>query len=128
MAGVIVLSAILTGSDADILQGTRLQTVPQGGSLLFQMSASDANATNQYTAKIQLPSGDTPIDGVVVPQGQLTAGVIGIMDDRLMLAFRAVVQQGGHCVFGVTETGDAEFFYRVIYTPAPGAGNLGLIS
>jgi len=128
MAGVIVLSAILTGSDADILQGTRLQTVPQGGSLLFLMSASDAIAANNYTVKIQLPSGDTPLDGVIVPQGQLTAGTPGILDDRLMLAFRATVAQGGHCVFGVVETGDTEFMYRVVYTPGPYAGQAGLVS
>lgn len=117
MAGVIVLSAVLSATTADILQGTRLQTVPLGGSLLFLMGASDAVAANHYTVTIQLPSGDTPMNGVWVPQSGPTAGVAGLLDDRLMLAFRARVRQGGHPVFTCTETGDTEFFYRIIYTP-----------
>ena len=31
MAGLIILSDIASASDTDILQGTRLQTVPRGG-------------------------------------------------------------------------------------------------
>lgn len=118
MAGVIVLSDLLTGSTADILQGTRLQTLPRAGTLLFLMGASDAVAANHYTVKIQLPNGDTPLDGVYVPQASQVAGVAGMLDDRLMLAFRARIQQGGHPVFGITETGDTEFFYRLVYTPS----------
>ncbi len=116
MAGVIVLSDVLTASTADILQGTRLQTLPRAGTLLFLMIASDGVAANHYTVKIQLPNGDTPLDGVWVPGGA-TAGLAGVLDDRLMLAFRARIQQGGHPVFGITETGDTEFFYRLVYTP-----------
>lgn len=117
MAGVIVLSDVLSASTADILQGTRLQTLPRAGTLLMLMGASDAVAANHYTVKLQMPNGDTPLDGVWVPQGGPTAGVAGVLDDRLMLAFRAIATQGGHPVFGVTETGDAEFFYRLVYTP-----------
>ncbi len=119
MAGVIVLSEIEVGSVSDILQGTRLQTVPMRGKMLFLMSAADANATNNYTASILLPDGRTPMTagGVIVPQGQLTAGVIGILDDRLMLAYEATINQGGHVVFGCVETGDTEFFWRIVYRP-----------
>lgn len=117
MAGVIVLSAVLIASNTDILQGTRLQTVPRGGTLTFMMSASDAIAANHYTVSLQLPSGDTPMNGVWVPQGQMTAGIVGVLDDRLMLGFVARVEQGGHPVFSVVETGDTEFFYRIVYKP-----------
>lgn len=127
MAGVIVLSAILTGSNTDILQGTRLQTVPAGGILQIAMAAADANATNNYLASLQLPSGDTPMNGVMVPQGSATAGVIGILDDRLMLGFIATVAQGGHPVFSVVETGDSEFFYRIVYKPLARPVNQGPI-
>lgn len=118
-AGVIVLSEIETGTVADILQGTRLQTVPMRGRMTFFMSASDNNLTDNYTASIQLPDGRTPMTAgaVLVPQGQLTAGTVGIMDDRLMLAYEAVINQGGHVVFGCTETGDSEFFWRIVYRP-----------
>jgi len=118
MAGIIILSDIESATNLDILQGTRLQTVPQGGFLTFEFQASDNDATNNYTASIQLPGGETPLaDTVKVPGGRQT-GLAGIInaDDKFMATFP--VAQGGHCVFGCTETGDAEVAWRVTYTPA----------
>ncbi len=115
---VIVLSALLTASNTDILNSTRLQTVPQNGTLTFLMSASDAIAANNYVVSIQMPDGNTPLDGVLVPQGGLTAGVTGVLDDRTLLGYSGFVEAGGHAVFSVVETGDTEFMYRVIYTPS----------
>ena len=117
MAGVIIDSGIEVASNSDILQGGRLQTIPQRGTVLFLMSAADNNPTDQYVVSIQLPDGRTPMNGVIVPQGQLTAGVVGIMDDRLMLAYEAKINQGGHVVFSCVETGDSELFWRIIYKP-----------
>ena len=114
MAGIIVQSALLSATTSDILQGTRLQTVPSNGILIFEISADLAAAANNYTATIQLPNGDTPANGVLVP----ASGTIGMIDDRskLMAAFR--VGQGGHAVFSVTETGTAVLAYRVTWRPA----------
>ncbi|GAI74621.1 unnamed protein product, partial [marine sediment metagenome] len=53
MAGVIVLSDIASASDTDILQGTRLQTVPSGGFMTFEMQANENDGTNYFTASIQ---------------------------------------------------------------------------
>ncbi len=117
MAGVIVESGLEAATNTDILQGTRLQTVPQRGIMTFLLSASDNNATDNYVVSIQLPDGRTPMNGVLVPQGQLTAGVVGIMDERLLLAYRATINQGGHTVFSCVETGDSELYWRIIYTP-----------
>jgi len=117
MAGVIIESGRETGTNTDILQATRLQTVPRRGTMLFLVTASDNNATDNYVISIQLPDGRTPMNGVLVPQGQLTAGVVGIMDDRLMLAYEATINQGGHTVFSTVETGDSELFWRIIYKP-----------
>ena len=69
MAGVIVLSDIASASDTDILQGTRLQTVPAGGFMTFELQANENDATNGYTASIQMPNGDTPLNTVRVPAG-----------------------------------------------------------
>lgn len=116
MAGTIVLSAQVTATTADILQGTRLQTVPSNGFLSFELQAADADATNNMTCDIQLPSGATPCNGTLIP-GNGSAGTTGLLDDRLALKLRFRIQQGGHCVFGVTETGTTTLTYRVTFTP-----------
>ena len=117
MAGIIIESDQEVGSNTDILQGTRLQTVPQNGYLLFELSASDNNANDNYDVSIQMPGGDTPMTLTRVPQGGATAGVAGIIDDRTALRARFRIGQGGHCVFGTVETGDSELSWRVTYQP-----------
>lgn len=116
MAGMIVLSGEEIASNTDILQGGRLQTVPKNGILQFELQAADNIAANHYVVSIQLPSGDTPLNGVLVP-GTATAGLTGIIDDRLALRLRFRIAQGGHCVFSCVETGDTEMMWRVIFTP-----------
>lgn len=117
MASVIIVSGVLAASNADILQGGRLQTVPQGGYLTFEMQASDADATNQWNASVQLPGGDTPMESVLVP-GTDTAGLAGILKSENKIQATFPVAQGGHTVFSVVLTGSAELTYRVTYTPA----------
>lgn len=114
---IIVVSALISATDTNVLNSSRLQTVPSNGILTFELIASDAVAANAYHATITLPSGDNPCDTVLVPGGA-TAGLAGVMDERLALRLRFRVQQGGHCVLNLTETGDAECMYRVVFTPA----------
>jgi len=118
MPGIIIVGGQEVGTNTDILQGSRLQTVPKNGFLLFEIAASDFNATDTYSATIQLPSGDTPVTAVPMPQGGQTAGVAGILDDRLAFRTRFRIGQGGHCVFSCIETGDSEMTWRVTFTPA----------
>lgn len=113
---IIMVTTFLATSSTDVLQGTRLQTVPKNGILSFEIQASDNDATNNFSTSIQLPNGDTPLNGVLVPMGA-TAGLAGMLDDRLCLKVRFKIQQGGHCVFSLTEAGDAEVFARVVFTP-----------
>lgn len=113
---VIVLSDLLVATNVDILNSTRLQTVPANGTLTFLMSASDAIAANKVLVSIQMPDGSNPMDGVLVPQGG-AAGVTGILDERTLLGYTGYVEAGGHAVFSIVETGDTEFMYRVIYQP-----------
>lgn len=113
MEGLIVLSEQESATVADILQGTRLQTVPAGGYLTFEMQASEANATNNFTASIQLPDGSTPLNGVLVP-----GATADVLDERQKLMVTFAVGQGGHPVFSLTETGAALVMWRVTYTPA----------
>ena len=116
MAGMIVLSGFEAASNTDILQGTRLQTVPRNGILQFELQAADNVAANNYAASIQLPNGDTPLNGVLVPGGA-TAGLAGVIDSRLALLLRFKIAQGGHCVFSTVETGDTEMTWRVTFLP-----------
>lgn len=113
MAKIIVQSALLSASSSDILQGTRLQTVPGNGVLTFEISSDLAAAANNYTSTIQLPNGDTPLNGVLVP----ASGVVGQLDDRNKLVASFMIAQGGHPVFSVTETGTAVLIYRVTFRP-----------
>jgi len=114
--GPIILSGQETATNADILQGTRLQTVPTGGILTFELQANDNNATNNYAVSIQMPNGDTPLNSVLVPACNPLA--TGVIDERQNLTVSFPINQGGHCVFSATETGTAALSWRVTYTPA----------
>lgn len=115
--GPIILSSQETGTNADILQGTRLQTVPAGGILTFEMQSSDNDATNNYTVSVQMPNGDTPMNATRIPCGT-TSGLAGVIDERTNLTVSFPITQGGHCVFSCAETGTAELTWRVTYSPA----------
>ncbi len=114
MPGIIVESALVSATATDILQGTRLQTVPANGLLTFEISSDLAAAANNFSATIQLPNGDTPLNGVLVP----ASAVIGQLDDRNKMQLTVVSGQGGHTVFSVVETGAAVLIWRVTFTPA----------
>jgi hypothetical protein len=116
--GPIILSSQEIASNADILQGTRLQTVPAGGVLTFELQATTANFTtgNYFTVSVQMPNGDTPLNNVLVPGCNPAEN--GIIDERQNLTVSFPIMQGGHCVFSATETGASGLTWRVTYTPA----------
>lgn len=113
MEGLIVLAGNEAATIADILQGTRLQTVPSGGYLTFELQALAAGATNFMTVSVQLPDGSTPMNGVLVP-----GATADLLDDRQKLMATFAIAQGGHVVFGLTEGGTCTCMWRVTYTPA----------
>ncbi len=112
----IILCGRVTASTADILQGTRLQTVPAGGILTIQLISDLADATNNYVTTIQMPNGDVPINAQLVPGVNPT--LAGVLDERQLFQYSAMIQQGGHCVISFTETGAAILTFRIVYTPA----------
>jgi len=116
MPGIIIVSGQEAATNTDILQGTRLQTVPSNGVLLFELQASDNAAANNFTASIELPSGDTPLNDVLIP-GTATAGLVGIIDNRTSLNASFRVGQGGHSTLSCIETGDTELTWRVTFSP-----------
>jgi hypothetical protein len=117
MRAPIILSNQEAATNTDILQGTRLQTVPAGGFLTFELQASDNDATNNFAVSVQMPGGDTPMNGTRIPCGNST-GLAGVIDERTNLTATFPIAQGGHCVFSCTETGTTELTWRVTYTPA----------
>ena len=114
--GPIILSDVEAATNADILQGTRLQTVPAGGVLTFELQSNNNNSTNNYAVSVQMPNGDTPLNNVKVPS--CNPSLNGVIDERQNLTVSFPIMQGGHCVFSCTETGTAELAWRVTYTPA----------
>ena len=114
--GPIILSSVETATNADILQGTRLQTVPAGGVLTFELQAEENSTTNNYAVSIQMPNGDTPLNNVRVPA--CNPALAGVIDERQNLTVSFPIMQGGHCVFSATETGGTLMSWRVTYTPA----------
>lgn len=116
MAGVIVLSDVESATNTDILQGTRLQTVPAGGFLTFEMQGQYNDATSYNTVSIQMPNGDTPLNDVRVPA--TNPAVAGVIDDREKLMITLPIAQGGHTVFSTTEFSSNALSWRVTYTPA----------
>lgn len=116
MKGVIIESGSLVGTNADILTATRLQTAPADGVMLFQIQASDNNATNNYKVDLQLPDSDVPMVAQNVPAGA-TSGLGGQLDSDFMLQYVTQIGKGGRVVFSLVETGDAECEFRVTFTP-----------
>ena len=114
--GPIILSSVEGASNADILQGTRLQTVPAGGILTFELQTYKNDTTNHFTASIQMPNGDTPLNAVRIPG--CNPALEGVIDERQNLTVSFPITQGGHCVFSCTETGTSALAWRVTYTPA----------
>ena len=114
--GPIILSGIELATNADILQGTRLQTVPAGGVLTFELQSNLNETGNHYTVSVQMPNGDTPLNNVRIPGTSPVDD--GIIDERQNLTVSFPIMQGGHCVFSCEEIGSTTFTWRVTYTPA----------
>ena len=114
--GPIILSGQEAADNTDILQGTRLQTVPAGGTLTFELQAADNDASNNFTVSAQMPNGDTPMNVTRIPCGNST-GLAGVIDERTNLTASFPISQGGHCVFSADETGDTELTWRITYSP-----------
>ncbi len=114
--GPIILSGVEIVTNTDILQGTRLQTVPAGGVLTFELQSKTNEPGNNFTVSVQMPNGDTPLNSVQVPACNPASD--GVIDERQNLTVSFPIMQGGHCVFSCTETGLSSLAWRVTYTPA----------
>lgn len=112
---MILESAVITATNADVLNGTRLNAIPYNGVLTFDVLADLNNATNNYVVTIQEPNGDVPIDAQPVPGANPSLG--GVLDERQLFRFSMGVAQGGHVNIALTETGAAIAYWRAVLRP-----------
>lgn len=105
MAVPIVERDVITATNADILLGTRLNSIPYNGILTFEVACDLANATNSFAMTIQLPGGDVPVDAQIVPGTNPSLG--GVLDERTLFRMSFPADQGGHFNISLTETGAA---------------------
>lgn len=112
---MIFESGIVVATTADVLSGGRLNAIPYNGALTIEVQSQFADATNSYALTIQLPNGDVPVDGQLVPG--TNPALAGVLEERylLRLSFRAT--QGGHFTLTLTETGTAVCIWRAVLRP-----------
>lgn len=116
---MIYLKGSEAASNTDILNGTRLSSIPYSrGQVTIQCLSNLANATNNFTITIQLPDGSVPVDGQTVSAGQEVEGALGgQLDDRLLDQWTFPAPQGGHFTIAFVETGAAIVTWRVVLSP-----------
>ncbi len=112
---MILESAVITATNTDILNGTRLNSIPYNGTLTFDVLADLNNATNNFVVTIQEPDGDVPIDTQPVPGANPSLG--GVLDERQLFRFSMPVRQGGHVNIALTESGAAICMWRAVLRP-----------
>jgi len=112
---VIYESAVIIATDADVLNGTRLNAIPYNGTLTIDVSANLANATNSWALTIQKPNGDVPVDSQIVVA--TNPALDGVLDERTLMRFTFQATQGGHFTISLTETGTAIATWRAVLKP-----------
>jgi len=114
---MIYLTFNLVGTNADLLDSTRLSSIPYGGTLVIQAQSNLGNATNNYAITIQLPDGSVPVDAQQVSAGQEGDALGGQLDSRYLDQWSFPASQGGHFTISLTETGTAIATARVVLRP-----------
>jgi len=115
---MIYLTGFEAASNTDILDNTRLSSIPGPGQITIQCQANLNNATNSYAITIQLPDGKVPVDAQRVSAGQEVEGALGgQLDSRLLDQWSFPAPQGGHFTISFVETGTAVVTWRVVLRP-----------
>lgn len=112
---MIYESAVEAATNADILNGTRLNAIPYNGTITFEFQANVNTAAANFVVTVQEPSGDVPIDAQLVPG--TNPALDGVLDDRQLLRMSFRATQGGHFNISLTETGTALCMWRAVLSP-----------
>ncbi len=114
---MIYLRSTIVANNTDLLNGTRLSSIPYNGQLIIQAMANLGNATNNYAITIQLPNGEVPVDSQQVAAGNEVDALGGQLDERYLDMFSFPAAQGGHFTISLTETGTAICTARIVLRP-----------
>ncbi len=114
---MIYLRSTIVATNSDLLNATRLSSIPHNGQLIIQAMANLGNATNNYAITIQLPNGEVPVDSQQVAAGQEGDALGGQLDERYLDMWSFPAPQGGHFTISLTETGTAICTTRVVLRP-----------
>jgi len=112
---VIVETFQLIATTADILSApSRLAAIPRAGQMTIEIATSDADVTNFGALTVQLPNGDIPLDGVVIPSANGVIAADAVLDSDTMTVITFPVDQGGHVLLSYVENGTVvQCFLRI---------------
>ncbi len=112
---LIIVCEEEVGSNADMLAGTALETIPAAGRVRFELCAADCIAGNNYALTVSV--GDViPVNGTLVTSHNFTAGTTGVLDDATAMIFSLSVAKGDKIMMACIETGDTELVWRVTFS------------
>ena len=111
---MIYESGIVSATNTDLMTTGRLNTIPYSAPVVFEFSADKADATDNFSLTIQLPSGDVPVDGQLVPAAR--DANVGYLNENELVRFVFMGTQGGHFIVNLTQTGVAIVTYRIVLT------------
>ncbi len=114
---MIYLRSTIVATLSDLLNNTRLSSIPFNGTLVVQAQANLGNATNNFAITIQLPNGEVPVDAQQVGCGDELDALGGQLDTRYLDQWSFPAPQGGHFTISLTETGTAICTTRVVLRP-----------
>ncbi len=100
----------LDASNTDILAApSRLSSIPRGGVLTLEYSATQSDGSNYVEITCQTPEGDVPFENVRVPYNSYTTSQVVLHSDT-RLRYQFTASQGGHFLLSSTETGNADLY------------------
>lgn len=102
----------ITQDNNDVLKApSRLAAIPFNGVLTIEVSTNNAHDANHADISIQLPDGDVPVDGQMIPANGYD-DTEGVLHNETMLVYQFEAGQGGHFLIGIDETGTSNVILR----------------
>jgi len=114
---MIYLRSTIITSNSDLLNATRLSSIPYNGTLVIQCQSNKGNASDNFSITIQLPNGEVPVDAQQVGCGDDANTLGGQLDSLFLDQWSFPAPQGGHFTISLTETGTAVCTTRVVLRP-----------
>lgn len=108
--GIITVTGREAATNTDLMNGTRLLSVPTG-QLVIELQADLNTAAANYTVSVTLPSGEAPWLDVIVPSSN--PSLTGVLDERTTLSAKFDIFESGHVTVSVTETGTTLLDWRI---------------